>query len=90
MTEEYAFIKRELMISTFFNCFHSSPTIYKGRKPNLRNVYDAFGKHILQKHMDQYISKEEFAEMMKELNISPNKSGEYPYRVNPDKYINWA
>jgi hypothetical protein len=84
------FLKRELMKATFWYCFHYNPTIYKGKKSILQNVYDAYGKHILEAYMNQYVSKQEFAEMMEELGIYPNAKGLYPYRINPDKYVNWA
>lgn len=88
--EPQPFLKRELMKATFLYCFHYNPTIYKGNKPQLQNVYDAYGKHILEAYMNQYVSKEEFSIMMNELCIYPNKKGQYPYRIKPEKYVNWA
>jgi len=84
------FLKRELMKATFFHCFYYNETIYRGRNPILRSVYDAYGKHILEAYMNQYVSKEEFVSMMKELGIYPNKNGLYPYRILPEKYVNWC
>lgn len=84
------FLKRELMKATFFHCFYPCHTIYRGRNPILRSIYDAYGKHILEAYMNQYVSKEEFAEMMTELGQVPNKRGEYQYRIYPEKYVNWS
>jgi hypothetical protein len=89
MNENSHFLKRELMKATFLHCFYYNPTIYRGRNPILRSVYDAYGKHILEAYMNQYVSKDEFNEMMKELKIFPNKKGLYPYRIYPEKYVNW-
>lgn len=91
MSEEpKPFLKRELMKATFQYCFHYNATIYQGRNPILHNVSNVYGKHILERYMNQYVSREEFAEMMNELGIYPNKKGLYPYRINPEKYVNWC
>lgn len=88
--QPHPFLKRELMKATFWYLFYYNPTIYKGKKMSFQNIYPAYGKHILEAYMNQYVSISEFIDMMEELNIYPNKKGQYPYRINPDKYVNWA
>lgn len=84
------FLKKEQMKAVFLYCFYYNPSIYRGRNPINNNVYDAYGKHILEKYMNEYVSKTEFKEMMEELGFIANKNGLYPFRIIPSKYVNWA
>jgi hypothetical protein len=84
------FLKKELMKATFFYCFYYNKNTYRGRNPIMRNVYDAYGKHILERYMNDYISQAEFRNMMEELGYKTNKYGVYPFRIRPEKYVNWA
>ena len=90
MEEPKPFLKRELMKATFNYCFYYNPTIYRGKNPINNNLHNSYGKHILEIYMNQYVSKEEFAEMMNELGFYPNKRGLYPFRIIPSKYVNWS
>ena len=56
--------KMDLMKITFHECF-----VYETRNNNNKNrrkVYPAYGKHIIEKYMDEYVSKDEFISMMNE------------------------
>jgi len=72
--------------------FKSFPKRYRGRNPVLKNVYDAYGKHILEFYRKEgYMSKAEFRELMEDMDIPHFKhSYTYPLRINPQFYINWA
>ena len=56
---------------------------YRGRNPRMLNITDYGGKHILQhKRQGGYMSRKEFQECMKHLNIPPFfKSNSYPIRL---------
>jgi hypothetical protein len=59
-------------------------------KKKYRKVYPAYGKHIIEKHMNEYVSKDEFILMMKDLGYNSNKYQEYSFVIRPDKYFHWA
>ena len=56
---------------------------YEGRNPKMLNITDYGGKHILEHHRNEgYMSREEFQECMKHLNIKTFKnSNSYPIRL---------
>ena len=59
---------------------------YRGRKPQLANIFDYRGKHILERHReDRYMSREEFREIMEHLGIEPYKgTWTYPIRLKKE------
>ena len=59
------------------------------KKKNCK-VYPAYGKHIIEKYMDEHVSKDEFILMMKDLGYNSNKYQEYPFVIRSDKYFHWA
>ena len=79
--------KMDLMKTTFYDCFK-----YETRNNNkkYRKVYPAYGKHIIEKYMGEYVLRDEFIIMMRELGYNLNKDKEYPFVIRPGKYFNWA
>ena len=79
--------KMDLMKTTFYDCFEYET---RNNKKKYRKLYPTYGKHIIEKYMDQYVSRDEFILMMRELGFYPNKYHEYPFVIRPGKYFNWA
>ena len=79
--------KMDLMKATFHDCFEYET---RNNKKKYRKVYPAYGKHIIEKYIDEYVSKDEFIMMMKELGYNSNKYQEYPFVIRSDKYFHWA
>ena len=77
----------DLMKATFHDCFEYET---RNNKKKYRKVYPAYGKHIIEKYMNEYVSKDEFILMMKDLGYKPNKYQEYPFVIRSEKYLNWA
>ena len=53
----------DLMKATFHDCFEYET---RNNKKKYRKVFPAYGKHIIEKYMNEYVSKDEFIMMMKE------------------------
>ena len=64
----------------------------ENKNPALRYVWDYCGKHYLEHYRKEgYMSKEEFKDLMKDMNIHPFKESDlYPLVVKPEYIINWA
>lgn len=72
--------------------FTDFPKRYRGRNPVLQNVYDYYGKHILEFYRKEgYMSRYEFRELMDDMEIRPFKNSyTYPLRIDPKYYVRWA
>lgn len=74
----------------FNKIFYYAPVNYKGEKNRNKNVYDAMGKHILEKYYDSYLSQQDFKDLMVYMNIKEmNNKGLYPYRCRNEYYFDW-
>ena len=79
--------KMDLMKITFYDCFKYET---RSDKKKYRKVYPAYGKHIIEKYMGEYVSRDEFIIMMNELGYNLNKYQEYPFVIKSEKNFNWA
>jgi hypothetical protein len=78
-------------VELFNKLFVYAPVIYRGRNGTKRNVYNAFGKHILQNYLNDYVSAKDFKKLMAHMGINEiGKTGYYPYRCRPQFYFDWA
>ncbi len=59
---------------------------YNGRKPEMANIYDYRGKHILEHHRPEgYMDRKEFREIMDAMGIKPYKNTwTYPIRLRKE------
>ena len=62
---------------------------YRGRNDLYMNIWAYRGKHYLEKHGSEYISKKEFEELLQRMNIYPIKKtlNTYPLQIRKEYYI---
>ena len=71
-----------------YQIFYIPDTDHIMEKGKLQNVYNYSGKHHMEFYRKNYMSSEEFEQLMETMDFFPNRKGFYFLRINKDYLLN--